>query len=288
VSTFARQVGYDRTEIVDSLTFRIKTTAPCAILTDQLTSLPMLPPAYYESESADNLSRVNQQPLGSGAWKFVEWQKDQRIVLEANTGWWNGPPPFERVVFRPIAESSTRILALKTGEVDLIVNVPPDSVAAIKKGERTRVSSVEGPRKIFVGMRTDKQPLGDKRVRQALNYALNFDAINRALLGGNGKRMKSLVNPPHEPRDAKPYPYDVNRARSLLATAGYPNGFGIEMMAPDGRYTEDKQMAQAIAQDLEKIGVKVNLQVLEWSLYAGDILARHEPSPCSSWGWARP
>jgi peptide/nickel transport system substrate-binding protein len=280
VPRIRRTMSYDATEVVDGTTFRIKTSAPSAVLPDILTQYEIVSPAAYQDESADNLAKVSSKPVGSGPWKFVEWQKDQRIVLEVNPNWWGPPVAFERIIIRPIGETSTRILSLKNGEVDIIVNVPPDNVADVDKSDKARVSSVDGLRKIFVGMRVDKHPaLADKRVRQAINYALNFDAISRALLGGRGKRMKTIFNPPHEPPDAKPYPYDVNKAKSLLAEAGYPNGFSIDMNAPTGRYIKDKEIAQAIAQDLDKIGIKANLQVLEWSLYAGQKLTKNGDGP---------
>ena len=279
VPTFSRQTSYEKTEVVDATTFRIKTTQPSAILTDELTGVPAIPPAYYKDESADNLTRVASKPLGGGPYRFVEWQKDQQIVVEVNPSWWGPTQAFERIIFRPIGEDSTRILRLTNGEADVIVNVPPDNINDVNRSEKARVSSVDGLRKIFVGLRGDKPPLNDKRVRLALNYGLNFDAVNRALLNGSGKRAKSMLNPPHEPPDAKPFEYNINRAKQLLTEAGYPNGFSLDMMAPSGRYIKDKELAQAIAQEWEKIGVKANVQVIAWSQYAGNILSKNGPGP---------
>src|SRR5262249_41630684 len=155
---------------------------------------------------ADNLGKVQAKPIGSGPWKFGEWKKDQQMVFELNSTYWGRAPSFEKIIFKPVGETSTRILQLKNGEADLIVNVPPDKADGVNKGDKTRISSGDGLRKIFVGMRMDRsQALADKRVRQAINYALNWDAISRALLNGNGKRMKTILNPPHEPPDAKAY-----------------------------------------------------------------------------------
>lgn len=280
VPRIRRTMSYDKVEVVDGTTFRIKTTAPSAVLPDILTGIEIVSPAAYQSETSENLAKVQANPVGSGPWKFVEWQKDQRITMEVNPTWWGPPVAFEKVVFRPVAETSTRILQLKNGESDIIVNVPPDNVADVDKSDKARVSSVDGLRKIFVGMRVDKHPaLADKRVRQAIQYAVNFDAISRALLGGKGKRMKTIFNPPHEPPTAAPYAYDVNKAKSLLAEAGYANGFTIDMDAPSGRYIADKEIAQAITQDLDKAGIKVNLHVLEWSLYAGQKLTKNSDGP---------
>jgi peptide/nickel transport system substrate-binding protein len=277
------QYSYDSAQVVDATTLRVKTSAPSPAFLDALTGADasIVPPSAYTDESDDNMAKVGtKQPVGSGPWKLTEWQKDQRIVLERNPDWWGPTVAFEKVIFRPIGETSTRILALKNGEADVIVNVPPDNAPDVDKDSNTRVSKVDGLRKIFVGFRTDKHPaLADKRVRQAINHALNFDAISRALLNGEGKRMKTFFNPPHEPSDAKAYDYNVNKAKELLTAAGFPNGFSIDMEAPTGRYIKDKEMAQAIAQDLEKVGIKVNLSVLEWSVYAGQKLLTGGPGP---------
>lgn len=277
VPRIRRTMAYDKVEVVDATTFRIKTTTPSPVLPDILTGVTIVSPTAYAADA-----EVQAKPVGSGPWKLVEWQKDQRLVLEVNPNWWGPPVAFERIIFKAVGETSTRILQLKNGEADVIVNVPPDSAADVDKGDKSRISKVSGLRKIFVGIRTEKHPaLADKRVRQAMNHALNFDAINRALLDGAGARMKTYFNPPHEPGDAKAYEYNVTKAKELLTAAGYPNGFSVEMHAPTGRYIKDKEIAQAVAQDLEKAGIKVDLKVLEWSVYAGNELTKAAGGPPS-------
>jgi peptide/nickel transport system substrate-binding protein len=275
-----RTVSYDKTEVVDALTFRIKTTGPSPTLTDQLTAVRLVPPSAYKDESEGNLAKVAAKPVGSGPYKFVEWKKDQQFVVEVNNDWWGPKQAFEKIAFKPVGETATRILQLTSGEADLIVNVPPDNAPDIDKSDKARISKVQGLRKIFVGIRTEKHPaLADKRVRQALNYALNFDAMNKALLDGIGKRMPTYFNPPHEPPDAKAFPYDAAKAKALLAEAGYASGLSIEMHAPTGRYIKDKEIAQALAQDLEKAGLKIDLKILEWSVYAGKELTKAGGGP---------
>lgn len=277
VPRIRRTMAYDKTDVVDATTLRIKTTTPSPVLTDILTGLEILSPAAYAADA-----EVQAKPVGSGPWKLVEWQKDQRLVLEVNPNWWGKPVAFERVIFRPVGETSTRILQVTNGEADVIVNVPPDNASQVDKSDKSRISKVDGLRKIFVGIRQEKQPaLADKRVRQAMNHAINWDAISRALLDGAGKRMKTYFNPPHEPSDAKAYDYNVNRAKELLSQAGYPNGLTVTMNAPTGRYIKDKDIAQAVAQDLEKAGIKVNLNILEWSVYAGQQLTKANGGPPS-------
>jgi peptide/nickel transport system substrate-binding protein len=174
-----------------------------------------------------------------------------------------------------VTQLETRVLALQKGEADLIVNIAPDLVDDVKKF--ANVGSIAGGRDIFIGMRTDHKPLDDKRVRQALNLGFNFDAVNKGLLNGGGMRAKTIINPPHEPPDAKPYAYDATRAKQLLSDAGLPNGFSVTMDAPSGRYIKDKEIAQAFVSDMAKIGVKIDLKVLDWALYAGDMLQKRQP-----------
>jgi peptide/nickel transport system substrate-binding protein len=277
VPRIRRTMSYDSVQVVDATTFRIKTSTPSPVLPDILTSVEIVAPSAYATDA-----EVQSKAVGSGGWKLVEWQKDQRLVLEANPNWWGGNVPFERVIFRPVAETSTRILQLTNGEADVIVNVPPDNASQVERSDKARISKVDGLRKIFVGIRTEKQPaLADKRVRQAMNHALNWDAISRALLDGSGKRMKTYFNPPHEPADAKAYDFNVNRAKELLSQAGYPNGLTVTMNAPTGRYIKDKDIAQAVAQNLEAVGIKVNLNILEWSVYAGQQLTKANGGPPS-------
>lgn len=286
--TFTDLTGFVSATPVDATTVRMKTRAPAAIVPDLLTVMEVVPPSAYSDESADNLAKVATKPVGSGAYKLAEWVKDDHITLEAFDGYWGPKPAFKTVIIRPVPELSTRVLALQNGEADVIVNVAPDQADVVDKSERGRISKVSGGRNIFVGMRVDRPLLADKRVRQAFNSAFNFDAGNRALLNGAGARTRTILNPPHEPPDAKAYTYDLDKAKSLMAEAGWTPGsdgilqkdgqkFSIVMDAPSGRYIKDKEMAQAIQQDLERLGVQVELRVIDWSVYAGDMLNKRNP-----------
>jgi peptide/nickel transport system substrate-binding protein len=286
--TFTTLTGFESATAVDASTVRMKTQTPSAIVPDLLASVEVIPPSVYADESEANLARVATRPVGSGAYKLVEWVKDDHIALEVFDGYWGQKPPFTSVIIRPVAELSTRVLALQNGQADIIVNVAPDQVDIVEKSGQGRVSRVAGGRNIFVGMRVDRPLLTDKRVRQAFNYAFNFDAVNRAFLNGAGARTKTIINPPHEPPDAKPYAYDLDKARALMTEAGWSPGsdgvlqkdgqkFAIVMDAPSGRYIKDKEIAQAVQQDLQRLGVQVDLRVLDWSVYAGDMLNKRQP-----------
>jgi peptide/nickel transport system substrate-binding protein len=286
--TFTNLTGFESAKAMDASTVRMKTTAPAAIVPDLLSTLELVPPSQYTDESDANLAKLATQPVGSGPYKLVEWVKDDHITLEAFDGYWGPKPAFKTVTIKPVAELSTRVLALQNGQADVIVNVAPDQAAIVDKSDLGRISKVSGGRNIFVGMRVDRPLLADKRVRQALNYAFNFDAVNRALLASAGARTKTIINPPHEPPDAKPYPYDLDKAKSLMAEVGWKPGadgilekdgqkFALVMDSPSGRYIKDKEIAQAMQQDFQRLGVQIDLRVLDWSLYAGDMLNKRNP-----------
>jgi peptide/nickel transport system substrate-binding protein len=277
VQPIATQIGFVSASAIDEQTIEVKTSKPAAIFPDLLTSFEMCPESVYGDDSTENLAKVAQTPVGSGPYKFVEWVRDDHVKLEANPDYWGDKPSIKTVIFRPVPELSARVVALQNEEAQIVVNIAPDVVQQIESGENTRISSVTGGRIIFVGIRCDKPPFDDVRVRQAINYAIDFDSIKTALLGGFGERAATIVNPPHQNPDIKPYPYDVEKAKALLAEAGVAPGTEITMDAPNGRYIKDAEMAQAIAQGFEDIGFKVNLKVLEWSVYAGELIPSGEP-----------
>lgn len=272
VQSIANQIGYESAEAIDEYTFRVTTSKPAAIFPDLLTSFEICPPSVYEDDSAENLAFVAQNPIGSGPYTFVEWVRDDHITLEANPDYWGTPPSIQTVIVRPVPELTARVVALQNDEANIIVNVAPDVVEQVEEGENTRISQVTGGRNIFVGIRCDTPPFDDVRVRQALNYAIDWDTIKDALLAGYGERTRTIVNPPNENLEIEAYPYDPDRARELLAEAGV-DGLEIMMHAPSGRYIQDAQLAEAIAQYFGDIGITIDLQVLEWSVYAGELLS---------------
>ncbi len=277
VQSINQQIGYVSSEVIDEYSFRVTTDKPAAIFPDLLASFEILPPSVYEDDSEANLAHIAQNPVGSGAYKFVEWVRDDRIVLEVNPDYWGTMPSIARVVFRPVPELSARVVALQNEEAQIVVNLAPEVVPQVESGDNTRVSSVTGGRNIFVGIRCDREPFNDERVRQALNYAIDWESIRVAILEGYGERTRTIVNPPNDDPSAEAYPYDPDLARQLLAEAGVAEGHQLIMDAPNGRYIKDSDIAQAVAQNIREIGFDVELKVLEWSVYAGELLPSGNP-----------
>lgn len=264
-----KDIDLDRVEIVDDYTVRLITKSPSPSLLSRLFEFVMLPPKYYGTASPQEAAR---RPIGSGPYTFVEWVRDERIVLEANPNYWRGLAKIKTVVWRPIPEAGTRIAELLTGGADIIVNVPPDQAKGLNT-KTTRSESIQGLRKIHIGMKMQPgSPLADKRVRHALNYAVDVETICRTVLGGYCKRMASFVNAPNDNPALKPWPYDPGKTKELLTAAGYPNGFGVTLDTPDGRYMKDKDVAQAVADYLTKVGVKAAVRPLAWSVFFGQMV----------------
>jgi peptide/nickel transport system substrate-binding protein len=182
-------------------------------------------------------------------------------------------------MFRPVPEVGARIAELNAGNADIVLNITPDLVGQVDR-RRASVMTVHGNRRIYIGFTFyGHQAIKDRRVRQALNYGFDFQRIINSLLSGQGRRTGTVVNPPFQSPNAKPYPYDPDRARSLLTEAGYtdrnndgfvdaPNGqrLKLRMVSPIGRFIYDVELSQAIAADWRKIGVDVEVQRLDWSV----------------------
>jgi peptide/nickel transport system substrate-binding protein len=227
-----------------------------------------LPAGGYVREKGD--SHVATNPVGTGPFKFVRWRKDDALVLEANEGYWRGAPRIKTLVFRPIPDESTRVAALSAGEVDIARGVPPSLVKQLADNPRTRIARVPSALNIHVILDTLKEgPLRDRRVRQAINYGVDKEGIIKSILEGNGGAVGGPLTPVmfgFAP-DVKPYPHDPERAKRLLAKAGFAQGISLTFNSPNGRYLKEKEVNEAIAGQLAKIGVRTQLAVREWGTY---------------------
>src|SRR5437773_522981 len=214
----------------------------------------------------------------------------ERIVVEANDAHWTGKPAIRRATWRPIPELGARIAALQTGQADLIVNVPPDQLPMLAATKSVRVEKIPSCRIISFQIAQIKGgPLADKRVRQALNYAVDMQGILDAVLLGNGKRINSWMPPNvwgHDP-SIPFYEYDPKKAKELLAAAGQTN-LTLTLQAPNGRWAMDKDIAQAVAGQLTENGIKTNVKIIgEWGAYVRSILD-HKTEDIAMAGWCLP
>jgi peptide/nickel transport system substrate-binding protein len=257
-----------RTEIVDAFTVNVVTKAPDFLLPVRLGELYglMLSPKHT---TAMGKEAIATKPNGTGPFKLVTWAKNERLVLEANDGYWRGAPKVKTITVRPILEDAARIAALQTGEVDLISPIPHVRIEELKRNDKLVIKTIAAPRIFHVTIDVRKPPFDNVKVRQALNYAVDVNAIVKSLYFGHGTRLATVVDTGALGYDpgVQPYPYDPVRAKALLAEAGYPNGFEVEFDSFTGSIADHSKPAEAIAGYLQKVGIRAKLNVFEFSAF---------------------
>jgi peptide/nickel transport system substrate-binding protein len=270
-SKLSRQVNLARIiqsiQASDPHTVVITTTKPVVSLLDYLDN------AYILSERAAKESgdeaTFGKKPIGTGPFKFVEWVRGERVVAEKNSQYWRGAPKIDRIVWKPVAEDAARLALLESGQADLIANVPPHETARLKANSNLRLEEVRSARIIFLLLDPAHKPLDNKLVRQAIHYAIDKDALVKYVLDGKAHRLDGILGPHGFGEDPsfKPYSYDPQKAKELLAAAGFANGFEIDFYTSTGRYTKDREIAQAIAGQLAKVGIKTRFHTPEWGIF---------------------
>jgi peptide/nickel transport system substrate-binding protein len=226
-------------------------------------------------------------PVGTGPFRFVSWERGQRIVLEKNPDYWKLPVKVDRVVFRPIVEDQARLTELLTGNLDLAVNLPPDFIAQLESHPKVTLLRGQGAHVWYLGINNQKKPFDDKRVRLAMNYAVNKEAIVRDVLKGTGLISAGLVLPGTwgaEP-SLKPFPYDPERAKRLLAEAGHPNGFSTTLWLPESGSGMQSPVAMStvIQSNLKAVGISVALQTMEWGAFLAKLRTKEQELFALSW-----
>ena len=226
-------------------------------------------------------------PVGTGPFKYVSWDRGQRVVLEKNPSYWRFPVKVDRVVYRPIVEDQARLTELMTGTLDLMVGAPPDFVAQLEKSPTVTLLKQVGAHVWYLGINNDKKPFQDKRVRQAMNYAVNKEAIVRDVLKSTGSTSAGPVLPGTWGADAglKPYPYDPARAKKLLAEAGFPNGFTTTLWVPESGSGMQSPVAMStvIQSNLKAVGINVALQTFEWGAFIAKLRSKEQELFALSW-----
>jgi peptide/nickel transport system substrate-binding protein len=282
-------ISYVRTvagvDVVDATTVRIRTTGPDPLLPTRLSRYPayIVPPGYVQQVGAAEFAR---KPVGTGPYRVTEFVPDDHVTFVANADYWRGKPAIDKVVWRPIPEATARIAALLSGEVQFIEGVPADLVDALKSSGAADVVDVKnGGLTIYLGLKSAEKPLDDARVRRALSLAIDRKSIVAEILKGKAAVTGTQVSPFDAGyKEIPPPAFDPAAAKALLAEAGYPNGFSIRFQAPR-RYISSAEVAQAIVQQWAAIGVKAELEVPEWSVYAQQVPAgKQAPVYMLAWG----
>jgi len=264
-------------QVVDDYTVRFVTKQPWPNLVDSasLTNSLIMPAKALKELGAAKLA---EKPIGTGPFKFVEWRRDERLVLERNPDYWAGPADVSRVTFRFIPEFSARMAALLSGEIDVMKDVPPHAVEAIERSGRAKVRATVSSRINYLALVTLKPgPMQDVRVRRAMNHAVDVDELIKQVLKGRATRMCGPLAPAnvdYAPVDC--YKHDPARAQALFKEAGVdPKTLSLTLDTPSGRYPLDKDVSLAIAAQLQRFGIKTNVVVNEWGTHLDKIKNRN-------------
>ncbi len=260
VSTIADAVA------VDARTVRVTTSEPDPVLTARLYWIKIVPPLYAEDPA------FAEHPIGTGPYEFVSWARGEEIVLKAAEDYWDGDVVADEAVFRFIPEASTQLAGLMSGEIDLITNVAPEFVEQLPKS-----AVVDGLELPFIVINAlPGSPTSDVRVRQAMLHAINREELALGLFDGTAVVATGQLAVPaafgFDPT-VEPYAYDPDRARALLEEAG-AMGATVEIVAPTGRFTRDREMAETLGAYWTAVGLNAVVTLPEWSEFLARIFDR--------------
>jgi len=268
----------EKVEAVDPLTVRITTSEPYPLLPTNMGSLPIMSakaaagPAP-EGKTTTELNAGNGL-VGAGPYKFVSWKRGSEIIFERNPYYWGPAPAWDRVIYRPISNPAARVAALLAGDVDMVEDPPTDDLERLQKDPKLTVVTKASNRIIYVALdqhgeptpgiqgTNGKNPLLDKRVREALSLAIDRQALVSRTMGGVATAAAQLLPYPMfgaSKNLVTPAKADPERARALLKEAGYPDGFTMVLGTPNGRYINDVKVAQTLAAMWTRIGVKTTI-----------------------------
>jgi peptide/nickel transport system substrate-binding protein len=284
--------GIDRVVKVDDYTIDIFTKGPNPVLLRQMTELRMMDRDWAEKNKSlepkdiktkdENFAHRNAN--GTGPFMLKSWEQDVKLVLVKNPNWWGKPVDggnVTEIVYTPIKSEATRVAALLSGEVDMVLDPSPADLAKLRTAANLKVVDGAENRTIFFGMDQfrdelpgsnvkGKNPLKDVRVRKALYQAIDVQTIARVTMRGLAQPTGALISPQvngwTKKADAR-WPYDVEAAKKLLAEAGYPQGFEVDFACPNNRYINDEEICQSVAAMWARIGVKAKLRTLPLSTY---------------------
>ena len=279
-------IGFDGAEAVSDLEVKINLTKKNPVSFGLIAEVFVHCMDSYEAMSLEDAA---SSPVASSSYRLASWDRGSQVVLEKI----KDPGNFDNIIWRIIPEASTRSAELIAGNVDIITNVAPDQLDAVNDSGAATVKSVQGTRRIYVGFNQKEEfatgseggaAIQKTDVRVALQYAIDVQAICSQLLNFECERATGLVNPPNDNPNLEPYPYDPDQAEALLDAAGYPRGedgtrFEITFQAPRGRYLNDANVALAIGQYLDDVGVKTNVELMEWASVYVPLISQHDVGP---------
>ncbi len=252
-------------KVVDDYTVQFKLAYPYSPLLSILANHEgsIISPKAIEQYGKD----LSKHPVGTGPFVFESWTPGQEIVLVNNDNYWGEKVKFKKAVFKVVPEDTTRVAMVETGEAHIAEPLPVTEIDRVSNSPHMSLYRTEGLGTDFIGFNTKKKPFDDIRVRQAINYAIETDAIIKGVYNDVGTKANSAVSPKVLGYDGalKGYEFDPNKAKALLKEAGYPDGFKTTLWTGDRK--ERINAAEVIQSQLKGIGIDVEVKVLEYGAY---------------------
>lgn len=271
--SLAGDFSFISAEVLGDFELNLITDYPFSSLPLRLNYVKIVPSKYVQ-EVGDEAFAAS--PVGSGPFKFVSWSKDDKVVLEKNPNYYGDVPQIDQLIYKVIPEAADRVAALQAGEVDIICSIPTTQAAFLSGQSGITVASQPSSRVVYLQFNLvgEATPLDDVRVRQAINYAVDRDALIAGVLDGYAVKIASLSTPQYADYDpnVQGYPYDVEKAKSLLADAGYADGFTLDLSVTPGLLNAT-DVVQAIAAQLAEVNITVNIHQTDSATQREQIMA---------------
>lgn len=258
-------------EVVDDHTVRIMTAEPFAPMLTHLAH----PAAGILNEEAVTAGGEDygQEPVGTGPYKFGSWVVGDSITLEINEDYWGEAAKTPNVVFKVVTDNSVRTIQLESGDLDIAYDIQPADVNRVDESEDLTLQRDANLSSTYIGFNVEKAPFDDVRVRQAINYALDMNAVVDAVYAGVGSPAKGPLGPNvfGANLDLEEYAVDIDKAKELLAEAGFPDGFSTTLWTNENQQRID--IATIVQNQLEEVGIEVKVEIVEWTQYLEDTAA---------------
>jgi peptide/nickel transport system substrate-binding protein len=269
-------------EIVDDHTLRLKTKGPYPLLLPDLSNIAIVSKKATQGLLTEDF-RTGKGVVGTGPYQLVSYDPENRVVMKANEHFWGGKPDWDNVEIRFLPNDSARLSALLSGNVDAIENVPSSDIASLRENTNFTIGEKTSYRFVFLFLDSGREttpgvtandgsplksnPLSDVKVRQAINLAIDRDAISTRLMENLALPTANIVLKTMDGYlDTIAPTYDPKRAKELLAEAGYPDGFHLNLIATNNRLMNDAKVSQAIAQMLTRVGIRTTLDSVPFSV----------------------
>lgn len=261
-------VGDLEINVVDELTFDVVTKKPnLPTVPAQLSFLYVYPPEYFKSVQTQGFGNA---PIGTGPYMLADWVKGVAITLKANPSYWGKAPAIQTIVYRSISDNTTRVAELQAGSADVVADIAPNLAPLVQGMEAAELKRMPSQRRIFFFLNARQAPTDNAKVRQAVGYAIDRESIVKSLLGEDAVVLNGIYLPGELGYDAefKGYQYDPEKAKALLAEAGFKDGVTLDLHFTTEGSVLEPFVAEAVQAQLAKVGITATLDGAPQSIMA--------------------